>query len=282
MKRFNCILVFLSFSFLLISCRKELQSDIQIKLEAEAGIPAFPFDWETADYMPTPTGTSILVPWANGAVKGFSSDLWYDFLKSDGWVLVYNTFNTGTLPDNPWFALYNRYRGLLRIYVYVTTSGFTTSSYLTSGLNLNPNLVGSSTLNYIGQDIVDITQNQTAVSVMEPTQMSSNTWYACQYEIAYDPGIPSRTYQQLGLNWTLKWTSVSSVDLAGDQVGTLEGTISTPASNFNILGEVKNGAISLTGLAVLNGNKGTEKPGRPGFKNGLGLLRRYSTQSKLV
>ncbi|MBD3750653.1 MAG: hypothetical protein IE931_14290 [Sphingobacteriales bacterium] len=99
------------FQFVFVSCKKhKLNNSIAIK-NGTNSIPLFPFDWETADYMPTPSGTTILVPWANGSVKGFSSDIWYDYKTSDGWSLVYNVFNTSSLPANPWFALYNKYRG---------------------------------------------------------------------------------------------------------------------------------------------------------------------------
>lgn len=257
--------------FLMVSCKKEkLNNSIAVK-NATDGIPAFPLNWETADYMPTPSGTTILVPWANGSVKGFSSDIWYDYKINDGWNLIYNVFNTSSLPANPWFALYNKYRGLLRIYVYVTTNGFTTSTYMTSGLNLAPNAVSSSMLNYIGQDIVDVTANQPTISKVEPTQLATGAWYASQYEIAYDPKIATSTFQQLGLNWTLKWTSIANVKLQGDEVGTLNGTLSTPASGFDIGGNLFQGALEATGLTTFINNVGKVDPQRPGYKNGLGL-----------
>jgi hypothetical protein len=253
-------------TIVLASCKKDLNNTITVT--ASDGIPPFPLNWETADYMPAPAGTTILVPWANGSVKGFSSDIWYDYKINDGWSLVYNVFNTSLLPANPWFALYNKYRGLLRIYVYVTTSGFTTSSYLTSGLNLAPNSVNSSMLNYIGQDLIDASQNKSVATKIEPTQIATGAWYASQYEIAYDPQISTSTFQQLGLNWTLKWTSVSGVSLQGTQQGTLNGTISTPAPSFNLAGALTNGALEATGLAIFQNNKGSASDYS---KNTLGL-----------
>lgn len=271
MKTLTSISVKLLFAIILstmalTSCKKNLNNSIAVT--ANDGIYPFPLNWETADYMPTPAGATILVPWANGSVKGFSSDIWYDYKVSDGWSLVYNVFNTSSLPANPWFALYNKYRGLLRIYVYVTTNGFTTSNYLTSGLNLAPDAVNSSILNFIGQDLVDVSLNQSVATKIEPTQLATGTWYASQYEIAYDPQIATSTFQQLGLNWTLKWTSVSRVSLQGTEQGTLNGTISTPAPAFNLANSLMNGALEATGLAVFQNNKGTS----PDFsKNTLGL-----------
>jgi hypothetical protein len=235
-------------------CKKDLNGSVISN--GSDGIQPFPLNWETTDYMPTPSGTTILVPWANGSVKGFSSDIWYDYKSNDGWALVYNVFNNNSLPANPWFALYNRYRGLLRVYVYVTNNGFVTSDYLTSGLNLSPNAISSSMLNYIGQDIVDVTKNQSVISHIEPTQLATGVWYASQYEIAYDSKIATSTYQQLGLNWTLKWTSISQISLGGTQQGTINGTITTPAPSFNLGNTLMNGALELTGLSVLQNNKG--------------------------
>ncbi len=262
--------MFLSLLFF-SSCKKVVNESIVVA-DGFNAIAPFPFDWDNpnTNYMPTPTGITILVPWANGAVKGFSNDILYDYTKYDGWELVYNVFNTNSLQANPYFVLYNKYRGLLRIYVYVTTNGFTNSTFLTSGLALGPNSVNSHMLNYIDQDVVDIAIKKTAISKLEPTQLSSNVWYASQYEIAYDPAITSANYQDLGMNWTLKWTSITNVTLGGDIVGSLKGTIATPPSQFNLAGNLITGAFNATGLSILDNNKGPNAS-NPGANNLIGL-----------
>lgn len=253
-----------------IGCKKVLPTNIDLG-NTENSITAYPFDWDnpSINYMPTPSGTTILVPWANGSVRGFSDDILYDFKKNDGWELVYNVFNTSTLQANPYFVLYNKYRGLLRIYIYVTTNGFTTSSYLTSGLRLGPNTINSYMLNYIDQDIVDLSVKKTDVTKVEPTQLASNVWYASQYEIAYDPNVASANYQDIGLNWSLKWTNVSTINLGGGLVGSIKGTIASPTSQFNLGGNLITGALNATGLTVFNNNKGTGPD--QADNNGLGL-----------
>ncbi len=264
----------------LFSCKKDIKTpeppvyhDNIVK--GTDGIPAVPFSWWTVDVMPVPasyTGPTIYVPWGQGAVKGFSSDIWYDMQPGDGWVMVYNEFNTteSSLPANPFFILYNQYRGTLRIYEYVTTNGFQNSDYLTSGLNLSPNSVNSSLLNFIGKDIIDVSNPSAIITKIEPTQIATNAWYACQYEMAYDPNIANSTFQQIGINWTLKWTNITQVSLGGTAVGTLNGSITTPASSgFSLSGLISNaetGALEATGLAVFNNNKGNN-----GVNNGLGL-----------
>ncbi len=263
------LLFFFIVPFLFSSCKKDL-NEKTIAVSSENSIPVQPLNWETSDYMPTPNGTTILVPWASGSVKGFSSDIWYDYKKSDGWELVYNVFNTTSLQANPWFALYNRYRGILRLYVYVTTNGFATSSYITSGLNLSPNTIGSPLLNYIGQDIVTPGTSTAVANKVEPTQIASNTWYASEFEMAYDRNSGTETWQQVGMNWTLKWTNISQINLGGDVQGTVNGTITSPASNPDISGNVKSGLLYLTGLTVLNANAGPNSSA-PEQHNHLGL-----------
>ena len=263
-------LLVIFFLLFCVSCKKKIEGITTIPVNASAGIPAYPFNWETADRMPTPAGTTILVPWASGSVKGFSSDIWYDFKKTDGWELVYNVFNTTSLQSNPFFVLYNKYRGLLRYYVYINTGGFTTSSYLTSGLNLAPNSVNSSLLNYVNADLVDVTTNTASVSKTEPTQVATGTWYASQYEMAYDSKTPTYTYGNLGLNWTLKWTNISQVNLGGGLVGSLKGTITTPGTSVNLTSQLKRGALSATGLSVFNDAAGPDAT-KPENGNLLGL-----------
>jgi len=260
------------------SCKKEFHNDITGNTTDPRSVTPYLFDWTSADYMPVPSsysGPTIYVPWANGSVKGFSSDIWYDFQPSAGWQMVYNVFDPtkATLPANPFFVLYNRYRGLLRIYIYVTNSGFQNSDYLTSGLNLGPNSISSSMLNFIGQDVIDVTAPQTQITKIEPTQIATNTWYASQYEIAYDPNVTSHAYTDIGLNWTLKWTNITKVNMGGYEVGTLTGSITTQGSaGFDLSGLTSNAATGVlegTGMAIINNNKGTGTD--PGVGNKLGL-----------
>lgn len=263
------LLAFLLVLHVFSSCKKDI-SNLEVPAGAIAGIPTFPLNWENTDYMPTPAGTTILVPWASGSVKGFTSDIWYDYRQFDGWELVYNTFNTTSLPSNPFFVLYNKYRGLLRYYIYITTSGFTTSSYLTTGLNLAPNSVHSPMLNYATQDWIDVNLKPSSVTKIEPTQIASGTWYAAQYEIAYDPGTSGYSYSQLGLNLTLKWTNVTQVSLGGTSVGTIKGTITTGGSSFNLGSQVQKGAFNAAGFTVFNSAAGPDGT-KPENNNLIGL-----------
>ncbi|WP_146250454.1 hypothetical protein [Hydrotalea sandarakina] len=234
-------------------CKKDFHSSSLISVNAKDSIHTYPLgNWENLDFMPTPSGIQILSPWASGAVRGFSSDILYDIKQSDGWVLVYNTFNTNILQHNPWFALYNQYRGLLRIYMFVDDVNSLPSTYLTSGLNLGPNANNSSMLNFIGQDLIDVSQNNTTVTKIEPTQIAINTWYASQFEIAYDPNITNTSTDQINLNWFFQWTNISTFQFSGDQYGTINGIISTPSQPSNLFSNLLKGTFEATGIQAID------------------------------
>jgi len=257
-------------------CKKDLQKiPASSAPTAKRGVNMIPtpyFSWSTVDYMPTAAGSApILVPWASGAVRGFTSDILYDYLPADGWELLYNLFDPAKpTPANPFFVLYNKYRSIIRIYVYVNNGGFQNSDYLTTGLNLGPNTINSNMLNYAGQDITSIGVNQTITSKMEPTQIANGVWFASQYEIAYDSNIAASTYQQIGLNCTINWTNVSTISLGGTSVGTIKGSITSPGSSPFTLSKLLTGTLDVLGGSLFNSTKGSTA-GNPGDGNLLGL-----------
>jgi hypothetical protein len=256
------------------SCKKQVfdKVDIPPAKPAKDVISTPYFDWFSADYMPTPSGApTILVPWASGAIRGFTSDIMYDYKQEDGWNLVYNTFDPSKpLPSNPFFVLYNKYRSLLRVYVYVTTNSFVTSDYLTTGLNLGPNAINSNMLNYGGQDIVTVGTNQTSIGKIEPTQLATGVWYATQYEIAYDPNVKTHQYQDIGLNCSVTWTNVSTISLGGTQQGSINGSITSAGSSPFSLGKVLTGTLDGAGLSLFSKNGGPDV-NHPENDNKLGL-----------
>jgi hypothetical protein len=73
------------------------------------------FNWETVNWMPTPPWqTNIPPPWiGQGSIaSAYGIDVINDNKAADGWVLLYNTFSdTGPNLINPYFILYNKYRG---------------------------------------------------------------------------------------------------------------------------------------------------------------------------
>lgn len=255
------ILVFL----LVESCQKELlnidessNSNNSGKSLKVAAVPPFYFPWDSpsTNFMPTVAGQQILLPWANGASRGFSDDILYDVQQTEGWTLLYNQFDPrqSSLPSNPFFVLYNKYRGLMRVYTYITTNGFASSTSMIDALFLSGS--GSSNtplLNYLGNDIVVVGNNNTGISQKESSLLATGTWYASQYEMAYDPNTSNLTYQNLGLNFSLGYQNITSQTLGGSLTGTIDGTVTTlaPGGLDYLFGQAGKATIQVLGTFSL-------------------------------
>ena len=197
--------------------------------------PTLEFDWENADWMPTPPGQSqIPSPWvgAGSLVSFYDMDIINDRYKTAGWELLYSTFNSnaqGPL-QNPYFVLYNKYRGTIRFYLYLTTQFVTTSSYLQDGISVVSHQP-TSLLNFLGNEIVDVTAHTSIYNQIQPSPsdgsspLASNKWYMIQYEMAYDPNLASIPYDQIQLEWYLNYYNVQEINLSGTQKGSIKGTI---------------------------------------------------------
>ncbi|MGB8194247.1 MAG: hypothetical protein WCF67_20110, partial [Chitinophagaceae bacterium] len=77
--------------FSVCSCKKDLKTaSIAVdNSNNHAIIPTHPLTWENTDYMPTPAGNPVLVPWASGSNQSFEPAIAFDYNQTDGWVLVY-------------------------------------------------------------------------------------------------------------------------------------------------------------------------------------------------
>lgn len=252
------IACFSSLLFVMTSCKKN-QFDNKTNSVAKASIPAFPFDWETADYMPTPSGTNpILVPWASGSNQLFEPEIASDFKSADGWNLVYNTFNTTAVTSPQFFVLYNKYSGLLRFYMYLQPGTATPSTYFSDGLSLSGS-PASSFLNY-GKDVTDVANPLTSISKIHNFRIqSTGAWFVSQFETTYDPNLTNINSQSLSMIWNTASINVSSVNLNGEINGTLTGTIGAGSPGGFNLGSVvnagANGAVFAAGLSGLSALK---------------------------
>jgi hypothetical protein len=247
-----------------IGCKKSDMPSSQetelVKLDRsliKAAIQTYVFDWETADYMPTPPGaTPILVPWASGSNQLFSDEIAFDFKKSDGWNLVYNTFNVTQLTSPNFFALYNKYRGILRFYLYIPPGNPYVSSYFSDGLGISGQF--QPLIMNFSKEIVDFENVQRSVTKIQNYQiMSTGAWYVCQYELAYDPSIANSNQENLNFVWNVSSTNLSQVTLNGVSNGTLTGTIGTASpGGFNLgslLGNLGNTAVHAVGFKAIKG-----------------------------
>jgi hypothetical protein len=267
-KYIRYILLLPLFIVFMTGCKKDIkQEEISIGEQVKSGpIPPYLFDWETSTYMPSPTpGNQVQMPW-NSGTTAIDPNIVSDYKKVDGWEMVWNTFSPTTTLNDPsytyFFALYNKYRGILRFYLWQSASGIATS-YINHGLSLYTTSTTSPMLNFNAKDLVDPTTNQTAFSQVLNQQVnaSGGTWFAFQYEVAYDPNISNTSFPNFGLTWNPRWASVSSITLNGTQTGTIAGYLGNPdAPGFNFGSLLTQGTVTLFGglnysqmLGILDG-----------------------------
>ncbi len=258
------VLFILPVIFLVTSCTKEInQESISVK-GTKSKDDNYYFNWETATHMPVSPSSSVQppMPWQSQSGSYIDANLVSDYKISDGWDLVYNTFNPNVMPfantqpaGGLYFALYNRFRGLLRFYLYIPSGLFGSSSNIEHGLSVySDNSTTSKMLNFDGADIVDANINTTSFTKTNNTGVAvGGGWYAMQYKIAYDPGFSSTTYPHLGFTWNSRTVSISQIQLEGTQQGTINGNISQPSGGFNWTSALVNGIL---GAAEIYGTAG--------------------------
>ena len=266
---------------LIVSCQdnhilnepvEDSDSSLVSSMQTRAVNP-YDFDWEYADWMPTPSGQSqIPSPWVGqgSLVSTYGLDVLNDRKASDGWELMYNSFDPNAPGQliNPYFVIYNKYRGLLRIFLYTTTQFYASSTNLQDGISIISSY-NTSLLNFVGKETVNVriapTKSYSQIHpkpVDETSPLASNRWYMMQYELAYDPNLTTIPYNQIQLNWSLSSYDVTEVNLGGGVTGTLNGTIGSASStSSNIISELNNtgeslgkGVLAGVGQAVINNN----------------------------
>jgi hypothetical protein len=266
MKQRHDIIVIALIALVITACTREghqLSQDISSDFLCTRSIVPDEFDWEVTDWMPTPSGQAqIPMPWGGqGSISGFyGMDVVNDYHKVDGWRMVYSTFrNYGEELIDPYFVLYNIYRGTLRIYFFLTNPYIGESTYLQDILAINHNYgITSNLLNYLANEVVDIKTNVTTHNQIQPKMLNGaaplagRRWYMIEYEMAYDPSLTNYTSNQISLSWYLNYYNINEIKLNGSLKGEIYGTIGG-SDNFmsDAKSAVANGVLSAIGLGTL-------------------------------
>lgn len=198
------------------------------------------FDWEEiGSFMPTPPTQIIHTPWCIGPGDlgaFYEPDIVNDYKKADGWRLVYSSFKTtGPQLINPYFVLYNVYRGTLRIYRYLNNITYSSSSYITETIGLNGN-ISSSILNFLSSEIVDPNNNITVFNAVQPKPvvggpvLVNEQWYMIEYELAYDPTLASVNARDLWFEQKMDSYNITEIELGGSAKTEISGSIGAASS----------------------------------------------------
>lgn len=244
------------------ACKKDISQLENSSAQTVArGVLPPPLDWENINQMPT-TGQTIGIPWGSSiSSRQFSQDIVSDFKSADGWILLYNTFSSTSNPDNYYFVLYNRYRGLLRMYYYVPqNTDYTNSANILDKLAIEgPYAPNSPILNFADQDVVDVTHNSSFASTIQQWQVARSTWYVLQYELAYDQNMSTQNYTTFDFLWGMHTTLLTNVNINGTITGTLTGNINIPGTDFSIAPAFNISSSSNNTTITVNGSNDADK-----------------------
>lgn len=123
----------------------------------------------------------------------------YDNLPEDGWILIQRDFGTTTrqVSPTPYLILYNKYQGLLRIFVYLMLE----EGYNHGSIKVYADNSGSSTvsLNFMenifwGRNDINKVKDRNGAAT---APVVNNSWTFADYPIAYDPSVTSKNNPRL-------------------------------------------------------------------------------------
>lgn len=254
----------------LFSCQKELDTSsvkpmpgVPKSQDIQANYPGFDWDNPAVTTMPVSTNSpTVYVPWRSNGGTPLDPGIVNDYHKSDGWELVFDTFSPDNFPNagnqgavatstaqpagGLYFALYNRYRGILRYYLYIPPGLFGNSTQLEHGLQVYTQGNTSKLLNFEGADIVDVNNNSAGFTKTSKDGVSTTGgWYAMQYQIAYDPAFAGTTFPNPGFRWDTYSVNLTQISLNGTEVGTTKGTITSPQVDLNWANIAANGLVGI-------------------------------------
>jgi hypothetical protein len=200
--------------------------------------------------METQTPNSILKPWANGISLLYDPVIRYDFRSIDGWSLLYNNFDpTKPLPSPAFFGLYNKYRGILRLYYYIPSNGYTYSNFIEEYVRTSPGDAATTLFSSANTEIIDPSTPRNFSESIKPYAIPSfGGWYVTQLQLAYDKDLSSKHFTDFNLLEDANYWSVSDELLEGTSVGSAKGEI---RSENNTLGNIATSGAKAA-FAVIN------------------------------
>lgn len=188
-----------------------------------------------------------------------------DFETSDGWELVYKSFGVGLGPneyvENPGFVLHNRFRGVLRIFLYAQTDvGNGLSAGRLRFKFSNGSDKQSAALAYAKSFVDALDQFEKDILASVPNDYQNpegGRWFMADIPVAYDPCTCANSINEVNQ----LTPNISSMEVGGDfiQEGTInliseQTTVNTPIADGNAPAGSNKSIIDLYNGAVKEGN----------------------------
>lgn len=257
------IVSFLSIVFLIaVSCKEE---DIKIARVKESSVypitnplperknstngriePTY-IDWENIQYLsyrdPSNNIVAVLPPWASGISADIPEVIRYDYRNNNGWELLYHTFDPTQAPVvyHPVLILYNKFRGIIRVFYFNRNQPSQGSDYLATSLTFDSfNSSPTSHLNFANEFVIPNTVKQQIPFFVRAnvsrlnSGLSQGTWFSFDYEVAYDETVANMSEDALTLKLKTWAVQETMVNVDGTIDGTLQGYIQASGSGVSL------------------------------------------------
>jgi Secretion system C-terminal sorting domain len=172
----------------------------------------------------------------NGNTDTYDIYIGYDYLPAQGWVLLAKDFGCSgqTIAGGyPHFMLYNKYRGIIRLFVYTTVADqYSQAQVITTWHNksINNSLLTHSKSFPLSNQSYPIANNTDSVSNYINQYGTNGTWFVTDIQTNFDPNTPSG---QIGysLDFSIYSIQNSRISLEGTfQFNTQSATIKETSS----------------------------------------------------
>lgn len=193
------------------------------------------FDWTTerftvygkADNEP-PTLREIVSPFYQDGnseqfnTDHFTTDIPLEFSPSDGWeIIFYNFGNSASGVAEPSFALYNRYNGLLRYFMYITAGESSyQEAFITTYIKELGEVFKNSALlesqNAIHNSLEEF-EKKLAITTVSRYSNNQGTWIVSEFLTHYDP---CTCVSSMKLVFAPQLQNIQSVSLLAEGTGT--------------------------------------------------------------
>jgi hypothetical protein len=176
-------------------------------------------------------GQPIELPWNDFDGECYQENP--DIASSDGWVLLTGNFGTSLItprPDYPYFVLYNKYRGIMRPYIfYGSRASIPHQATHQMGTLAVENGDVATFTHYTGKYLHDFNPRYEQMFIKK--HLLLNHWACLEFDVSgYDPAIGD--VSKTGASFRMRFHGLEEAVLQADLIGGLSGTLE--ASNVRV------------------------------------------------
>lgn len=264
--KFMKIKLFL-FTFILFiySCEKDNLDELSTKKEQDLPQKALigakgpvvyssTFDWENINRYQTQAGFNVDMPWRLGVSANIPSSMKHNHPKSEGWEMLYNSLDVNnSLTYSTYFALYNKYLGVIHFFYVDPTHESAEEFYQGFGITGNSSLLNFEGVSNRSNNVKDyypivvkgpeseFFQNSNTINWSSLYQgFAPKMWYGAEIEFSYED-VSQFKDSEFKFKYIPFRGKTSYLDITGSLTGSITGTIEARSmGNSNLIGSIGN------------------------------------------